>query len=91
LFVKLVASHTHVLDAEPHKSSKQKVIVDPLDQLPFRADRKKHSRQTRRASAAPADRLPADRRVQLGDLARQRFEHRIGDLPNHPQWMICPN
>jgi hypothetical protein len=37
------------------------------------------------------DRLPADRRVQLGELARQQFERRIGDLPNHPQRMIHPN
>jgi hypothetical protein len=28
-----------VLDAEPDKPAKQQVVVDPLDQLPLRADR----------------------------------------------------
>jgi hypothetical protein len=34
---------------------------------------------------------PADRRIQLGELARQRFERGVGDLPNHAQRMFRPN
>jgi hypothetical protein len=37
------------------------------------------------------DRLPADRRIQLGELAGQRSERRIGNLANHSQRMIRPN
>src|SRR5437660_1401222 len=40
------------------------------------------------ASATPAGSTPPDRRIQLGELARQRFERHIGDPPNHPQRMI---
>jgi HK97 family phage prohead protease len=34
------------------------------------------------------DRPPADRRIELLELAGQRFERRIGRLANHPQRMI---
>jgi hypothetical protein len=35
--------------------------------------------------------LPSDRRIELGELAGQRFERRIGDLPNHGGGAIRPN
>src|SRR5271169_1770998 len=80
-----------VLDAEPDKPAKQQIIVDPLDQLPFRADRIERLQQQRAHQPLRRDRLPADRRIQLGELASQRFERRIGNLANHPQRMIRPN
>ena len=46
-----------VLDAEPDKPPKQQIVVDPLDQLPLRADRVERLQQ-QRASAAPAGSTP---------------------------------
>jgi hypothetical protein len=59
--------------------------------LPFRADRIERLQQQRPHQPLRRDRLSADRRIQLGELASQRFERRIGNLANHPQRMIRPN
>jgi hypothetical protein len=89
--VKLAASHTASSNAEPDKPAKQQIVVDPLDQLPLRADRIERLQQQCAHQPLRRDRLPANRRIQLGELARQRFERRIGNLPNHSQRMIRPN
>jgi hypothetical protein len=76
--VKVVASHTGFLDAEPDKPAEQQVVVDPLDQLPLRADRIERLQQQCAHQPLRRDGLPADRRIELGELARQQFERRIG-------------
>src|SRR5262249_54824185 len=60
-----------VLDAEPDKPAKQQIIVDPLDQLPFRADRVECLQQQSAHQPLRWDRLPTDRRIQPSELARQ--------------------
>ncbi len=80
-----------ILDAEPDKPAKQQIIVDPFDQLPFRADRIERLQQQRAHQPLRRDRLPAERRIELFELARQRFERRIRDRPNHPQRVIRTN
>ena len=80
-----------VLDAEPNKPAEQQIGIDPLDQLPLRTDRIERLQQQRAHQPLRRDRLAANRRIELLELARQRFERGIGDLPNHPQRMIRPN
>ncbi len=77
-----------VLDPEPDKPAKQQVVINPLDQLPFRADRVERLQQQRAHQPLRRDRLPAERRIELGELAGQRFERGIGNLANHPQRVI---
>ena len=66
-------------------------MVDPLDQLPLRADRVKRLQQQRAQQSLRRDRLAAERRIELLELAGQRFQRRIGDRANHPQRVIRPN
>jgi hypothetical protein len=54
--------HPHrILDTEPDKPAKQQVVVDPLDQLPLRADRIERLQQQRSHQPFRPDRLVADR------------------------------
>jgi hypothetical protein len=80
-----------VLNAEPDKPAEQQIMVDPLDQLPLRPDRIKRLQQQRAHQPLRRDRLAAERRVELLELARQRFQRRIGDRTNHPQRVIRPD
>jgi hypothetical protein len=57
-----------VLDAEPDKPAKQQVVVDPLDQLPLGADRIERLQQQGAHQPLGRDRLPTNRRIQLGEL-----------------------
>ena len=58
-----------VLDAEPDKPAEQQVVVDPLDQLPLRADRIEGLQQQGPQQPLRRDRLPAERRIQRVELA----------------------
>jgi hypothetical protein len=80
-----------VLDAEPDKPAKQQIVVDPLDQLPLRADRIERLQQQCAHQPLRRDRLPANRRIQLAELAGQRLKRRISNLPNHAQRVIGRN
>ena len=66
-------------------------MVDPLDQLPLRADRIKRLQQQRAHQSLRRDRLAAERRIELFEFPGQRFERRIGDRANHPQRVIRPD
>jgi hypothetical protein len=80
-----------VLDAQPNKPAEQQIVVDPLNQLPFRADRIKRLQQQGAQQPFRRDRLAAERRIELLELAGQRFERRIGNRPNHAQRVIRPD
>jgi hypothetical protein len=80
-----------VLDAQPDKPAEQQIMVDPLDQLPLRADRIERLQQQGAQQPLRRDRLAAERRIELLKLARQRFERGIGDRANHPQRVIRPD
>jgi hypothetical protein len=80
-----------ILDAKPHKAAERQVILDPLDQLTFRADRAERLQQQVVHQTLWRDRRLANRRIQLGKLAGKRFERRISNLANHPQWIIRPS
>jgi hypothetical protein len=80
-----------VLDAQTDKPAEQQIGVDPLDQLPLRTNRIKRLQQQRPQQPFRRDRLPADRRIQRVEIARQRLQRRIRDLPDHPQRMIRTN
>ena len=66
-------------------------MVDPLNQLPFRADRIERLQQQRAQQPLRRHRLAAERRIEFLELAGQRFERGIGNRPNHPQRMIRPD
>jgi hypothetical protein len=80
-----------ILDAKPDKAAERQVILDPLDQLTFRADRAERLQQQVVHQTLWRDRRLANRRIQLGKLAGKRFERRISNLANHPQWIIRPS
>src|SRR5262249_9600728 len=60
-----------VLDAEPDKRAKQRIIVDALDKLALRADGVECLQQQSAHQPLRWDRLPTDRRIQPSELARQ--------------------
>ena len=66
-------------------------MVDPLDQLPLRADQIKRLQQQGAQQPFRRDRLAAERRIKLFKLAGQRFERDIGNRANHPQRVILPD
>jgi hypothetical protein len=80
-----------ILDVEPDKPPEQQIGVDPLRESPLRTDRIERLQQQGMHRSLRRYRLAVDRRIELLELARQRFERGIGDLPNHPQRMIRPS
>jgi hypothetical protein len=63
-------------------------MVDPLDQLPLRTDRIERLQQQRAQQSLRRDRLAAEQRIELLNLAGQRCERGIGNRANHPQRVI---
>ena len=61
-----------VVDAEPDKPAEQQVVVEPVNQLPLRADRIERLQQQGAHQPLRRDRHPPDRRIELGKLAGQR-------------------
>ena len=80
-----------VLNAQPDKPAEQQIVLDPLDQLPLRADRVERLQQQRPHQPLRRDRATPDRRVQLCELAGQHRQRGVCDLPNHPQRVIRSN
>jgi hypothetical protein len=80
-----------VLDAEPDKPAEQQIVIDPLNQLPLRADRIERLQQQGSQQPLRRDRLAADRRVQRIKIARQRLQRRVCDAAGHPQRVIRGN
>ena len=80
-----------ILDAQPDEPAEQQVVVDPLDQLPLRADRIERLQQQGAHQPLRRDRTPPDRRIQRRKLARQRCSAALAISPNQPQRMIRPN
>ena len=72
----------------PTNQRNSRSVVDPLDQLPLRADRVKRLQQQGPQQPLRRDRLPPERRIQRRKIARQRLQRCVGDLPDHPQRMI---
>jgi hypothetical protein len=66
-------------------------MVDPLDQLPLRADRIKRLQQQRPQQPLRRDPDAPKPRIELFKLTGQRSERRIGNHPNHPQRMVRPD
>ena len=73
-----------IVDAEPDEPAEQEVEVEPLHQLPLRADRVEGLQQQRPQQLLGRDRGPAERRVELGEDRRQLDQRRVDDRPGSP-------
>jgi hypothetical protein len=78
-----------VLNAQPDKPAEQQIVINPLDELPLRADRIEGLRQQRPHQPLRRDRAAPDRRIELSEFASRH--RRVRGLANHPQRMIRPN
>jgi hypothetical protein len=73
-----------VVDANADKPVEQKVELQPLHQLPLRADRIERWQQHRPQQLLRRDRRSPDRRVQRAKPARQRRQSLVHDCPDRP-------
>ena len=77
-----------IVDPEPHEPAEQEIVVELLDQQPFRAHRVKRRQQQRPQQPLGCDRGPAQMRVQRLELARQRAQRLVDHRPDQSQRVI---
>ena len=80
-----------IVDPDPDEPAEQKVVLQPLHQLPLRADRVERLQQHRPQQLLRRDRRPPDRRIQRRELPLQRRQRLVHDRPDRPQRMIRPH
>ena len=80
-----------IVHPDPDEPAEQKVVFQPLHQLPFRADRIERLQQHRPKQLLRRDRRPPDRRIERREVTLQRRQRLVHDRPDRPQRMIRPN
>ena len=80
-----------IVNADADEPAKQQVELQPLHQLPLRADRIERLQQHRPQQLLRRDRGPAAPRIQRRELARKRRKRLVHDAADRPQRMILAN
>ena len=80
-----------IVNAEADKPAKQQVELQPLHQLPLRADRIERLQQHRPQKLLGRDRGTADPRIERRELARQRRQRLVHNAADHPKRMVLAN
>ena len=80
-----------IIDAETDEPAEQEVVLQPLHDLPFRADAVEGLQQQRSQKPLRRNRWPASAGIERVELAAQPLQGRIDDLADRPQRMISPH
>jgi len=80
-----------VVDVQPHKPTEQQIMLHPLHQLPFRADREQDLEQAGPDQPLRCDRGAAEIGVERCELGIQTGQRVVHHLPDLTQRMSCRN
>ncbi len=80
-----------VVHADADEPAEQQIVLQPLHQLPLRAERVERLQKHRPEKLLRRDRWPTDPRIQAKELALQDGQRLVHDHLNGAQRMIPPN
>ncbi len=80
-----------IVDPQAHEPAEQQVELQPLHQLPLRADRIERLQRHRLQQHLRRDRRPTHPRIEPCEFLRKALQRLIGERPDSPQRMIAPN
>ena len=80
-----------IVDAEADEPTEQKIVLQPLHQLPFRADRVEGLAQHRPEQLLRRDGWSPDRRIEIGKRPMQIRQRLVYNLSDRPQRMVAAN
>jgi hypothetical protein len=80
-----------VVDADADEPAEQQVELQPLHQLPLRADRIERLQEHRSQKLLGRDRGTANLRIKRRELARKRRQPLVHDRADRPQRVILAN